>query len=384
VNFDLNEEQKGIQKAASDFANGEFDKEVVLELERNHQFPLAILKKACDLGFIGIHYPEEYGGQGYGILDNALIVETFCRRDSGIGVCLSIANFSSEIILRFGSEIQKKKYLIPLTKGEAISAGAFTEPDHGSDITSLRTTALKDANGYLINGVKTFISNGMIAHFVIVLCQTNPEASPSYRGLSTLIVEKGSKGFEATELGEKMGIRMTSTTEMSFDQVSVPEENLVGRLHRGFYQVLEFFDESRVMVAAQALGIAQGAFDRALDYAKKREQFGQKLVDFQVTQHKLADMATQIEAARCLVYKAGWNFDQGRIDPKWTSMAKMYAGRVAVEVSQEAVQILGGYGYMLEYEVERFYRDARITEIYEGTREIQKNTIAGAVIGKRG
>jgi alkylation response protein AidB-like acyl-CoA dehydrogenase len=187
-----------------------------------------------------------------------------------------------------------------------------------------------------------------------------------------------------TELGEKMGIRMTSTTEMSFDQVRVPEENLVGTLNRGFYQVLEFFDESRVMVAAQALGIAQGAFDRALDYAKKREQFGQKLVDFQVTQHKLADMATQIEAARSLVYKAGWNFDQERIDPKWTSKAKMYAGRVAVEVAREAVQILGGYGYMLEYEVERFYRDARITEIYEGTREIQKNTIASAVIGKRG
>jgi alkylation response protein AidB-like acyl-CoA dehydrogenase len=313
-----------------------------------------------------------------------LIVESFCRRDSGIGVCLSIANFSSEIILRFGNEAQKKKYLIPITRGEAISAGAFTEPDHGSDITSLRTTGVKDREGYLINGVKTFISNGTIAHFVIVLCQTNPEATPAYRGQSTIIVEKGSQGFEVTELGEKMGIRMTSTTEMSFDQVRIPEENLVGTLNRGFYQVLEFFDESRVMVAAQALGIAQGSFDRALDYAKKREQFGQKLVDFQVTQHKLADMATQIEAARCLVYKAGWNFDQGRIDPKWTSMAKMYAGRVAVEVSQEAVQILGGYGYMLEYEVERFYRDARITEIYEGTREIQKNTIAGAVIGKKG
>jgi len=265
-----------------------------------------------------------------------------------------------------------------------ICAGGFTEPDHGSDITSLRTTAVKDRNGYLLNGVKTFISNGTIANFVIVLCQTNPEASPPYRGQSTVVVDKGSQGFEVTELGEKMGIRMTSTTEMSFDQVRIPEENLVGALNRGFYQVLEFFDESRVMVAAQALGIAQGAFDRALDYAKKREQFGQKLVDFQVTQHKLADMATQIEAARSLVYKAGWNFDQGRIDPKWTSMAKMYAGRVAVEVAQEAIQILGGYGYMLEYEVERFYRDARITEIYEGTREIQKNTIASAVIGKRG
>jgi alkylation response protein AidB-like acyl-CoA dehydrogenase len=384
MNFDLNEEEKEIQKAADEFAKGEFDKEVALDLERNHQFPFAILKKACHLGFIGIHYPEAYGGQGYGILENALIVEAFCRRDSGIGVCLSIANFSSEIIMRFGNDAQKKKYLIPITKGEAISAGAFTEPDHGSDITQLRTTAIQDGNGYLINGVKTFISNGTIANFVIVLCQSDPQAKPTYRGQSTFIVEKGSKGFEVNELGEKMGIKMTSTTEMSFDQVRIPEENLIGMLHRGFYQVLEFFDESRVMVAAQALGIAQGAFDRALDYAKKREQFGQKLVEFQVTQHKLADMATQIEAARCLVYKAGWNFDQGRIDPKWTSMAKMYAGRVAVEVAQEAIQIHGGYGYMLEYEVERYYRDARITEIYEGTREIQKNTIASAMIGKRG
>jgi len=384
LNFDLSPEQKEIQRAADEFAKGEFDKDVALELDRNHQYPFDILKKACSLGFIGIHYPEEYGGQGYGILENALIVESFCRRDSGIGVCLSIANFSSEVILRFGNETQKRRYLIPITKGKAISAGAFTEPDHGSDITSLQTTAVKDEKGYVINGVKTFISNGRIADFVIILCQTNSEASPPYRGQSTFIVDKGSKGFEVTELGDKMGIRMTSTTEMSFDQVRIREENLVGSLNKGFYQVLEFFDESRVMVAAQGLGIAQGAFDRAIDYAKKRQQFGQRLVDFQVTQHKLADMATQIEAARWLVYKAGWNFDQGRIEPKWTSMAKMVAGRVAVEVAQEAIQILGGYGYMAEYEVERFYRDARITEIYEGTREIQKNAIASAVIGKRG
>ena len=384
MNFDLNEEQKEIQKAADGFAKGEFDKEVALELERNHQFPLAILKKACALGFIGIHYPEAYGGQGYGILENALIVESFCRRDSGIGICLAIANFGSEIILRSGTDAQKKKYLIPITKGDLISAGAFTEPDHGSDITGLQTTAVQDGNDYLINGVKTFISNGRTSNFVIVLCQSDPQAKPTYRGQSTFIVDKGIQGFEVNELGDKMGIKMTSTAEMSFDQVRVPEENLVGTLHKGFYQVLEFFDESRVMVAAQALGIAQGAFDRALDYAKKREQFGQKLVEFQVTQHKLADMATQIEAARCLTYKAGWNFDQGRIDPKWTSMAKMYAGRVAVEVAQEAIQIHGGYGYMAEYEVERYYRDARITEIYEGTREIQKNTIASAVIGKKG
>jgi alkylation response protein AidB-like acyl-CoA dehydrogenase len=193
-------------------------------------------------------------------------------------------------------------------------------------------------------------------------------------------VEKG--GFEAAELGAKMGIRMTSTAELSFSNTTVPEENLVGVENRGFYQTLNFFDESRIEIAAQALGIAQGAFDRALDYAKQRQQFGRKIVEFQVTQHKFADMATLIEAARVLMYKSAWNFDQGRIDPKLTSMAKWYAARVAVEVTEEAIQIFGGYGYMLENEVERFYRDARITEIYEGTREIQKNTIASALLGK--
>lgn len=191
-------------------------------------------------------------------------------------------------------------------------------------------------------------------------------------------------GFEVSDLGTKMGIRMSSTTEMSFDQVWVPEENLIGTLNRGFYQVLKFSEEGRITVAAQALGMAQGAFDRGLDYAKRREQFGKKLAEFQVIQHKLADIATKIEAARCLVYKAGWNFEQGRSDPKLTSMAKMYAARVAVEVAYEAIQIFGGYGYMLESEVERFYRDGRITEIYEGTGEIQKNTIANALIRKSG
>lgn len=384
MDFDLNEEQKGIQNAAFEFAKGEFDKEVALDLERNHQFPLTILKKACSLGFIGVHFPEEYGGQGYGILENVLVVEQFCRRDSGIGICLSIPTFSTAIILRFGNEDQKSRYLLPVARGDAIAAFALTEPDSGSDITKLRTTAVRSKHGYLINGVKTFISHGIQADFVIVMCQSDPEAKPTYRGQSAFIVEKGSKGFEVIDLGQKMGIRMTSTTEMSFDQVWIPEENLIGALNRGFYQVLEFSYDGRISVAAQALGMAQGAFDRALDYAKSREQFGKKLVEFQVTQHKLADMATQTEAARCLVYNAGWNFDRGRLDPKWPSIAKLFAGRAAVEVAYEAIQILGGYGYMLEYEVERFYRDARITEIYEGTREIQKNNIANALIGKRG
>jgi alkylation response protein AidB-like acyl-CoA dehydrogenase len=382
MDFELTQEQRDIQKAAREFAQGEFDKEKILEWEQTHTFPREIWKKASELGFIGIHFPEEYGGQGCGVTENTLIVEEFCRKDSGVGIALSIADFSSELILRFGTTEQKTKYLIPVAQGQFISAGAYTEPDHGSDITLLSTTARKERGAYVINGTKTFITNGTMADFFIVLCQTDSEAKPSYRGQCTFIVDKGTKGFEATEIMHKMGIRMTSTAELSFSDVAIPASHLLGEESKGFYQVLEFFAESRIEIAAQALGIAEGAFDRALDYAKKREQFKKKLVEFQITQHKLADMATKIEAARLLTYKAAWNFDKKHIDPKLTSMAKWFAARTAVEVADEAIQILGGYGYLTEYEVERFYRDAKITEIYEGTREIQKNTIASALIGK--
>jgi alkylation response protein AidB-like acyl-CoA dehydrogenase len=382
VHFELTEEQRDIQKAAREFIEGECDKEKILRWERDQTFPSEIWKKACDLGFVGIHFSEEYGGHGCGVTDNVLIVEEFCRRDSGVGIALSLADFSSEVVLRFGTDEQKKKYLIPVTKGQFISAGAYTEPDHGSDITSLSTVAVREGDFFIINGTKTFITNGCLADFFVVLCQTDTKASPPYRGQSTIIVEKGAKGLEATEIAPKMGIHMTSTAELSFTDVRVPTTQLLGKENRGFYQVLQFFQESRIEVAAQALGIAQGAFDRALDYAKKRTQFRKKLIEFQVTQHKLADMATKIEAARLLVYQAAWRCDQGRPDPRLTSMAKIFAGRAAVEVADEAIQIHGGYGYMTEYEVERFYRDAKITEIYEGTKEIQKNTIASALIGK--
>jgi alkylation response protein AidB-like acyl-CoA dehydrogenase len=382
MDFEFTDEQKDIQRAAKEFAQGEFDREMALELERNHAFPKSIWKKACELGFIGLHFPEAYGGQGLGILENTLVVEEFCRQDSGIGIALTLADFSSEVILRFGSEAQKENYLPPVTRGETISAGAYTEPDHGSDITRLSTTAIRKGKDFVLNGTKTFITNGTTADHFVVLCQTNPEADPPYRGMCTILVEKGTPGFQATELGDKMGIRMTSTAELSFSDVHVPVENLIGQENRGFYQVMEFFDESRIEIAAQALGIAQGAFDRALAYAKERRQFGKRIADFQITQHKLADMHTKIETARLLTYKAAWNFDRGRIDPGLTAMAKMYAGRVSVEVADEAIQIFGGYGYITEYEVERFYRDTKIMEIYEGTREIQKNTIASSLIGK--
>ncbi|OGP86555.1 MAG: acyl-CoA dehydrogenase [Deltaproteobacteria bacterium RBG_16_54_11] len=382
MDFELTEAQRDIQKAAREFAEGEFDRQLALELEREHKFPWEIWKKASELGFAGIHFPEEWGGGGYGILENVLVVEEFCRVDSGIGIALSLSDFSSEIILRSGTPEQKKKFLAPLTEGKAISSGAFTEPDHGSDITLMSTQALRKGDEFIINGTKTFITNGTIADFSIVLCQSDFDVTPSYRGQCTIIVEKDRDGFEAADIGDKMGIKMTSTAELSFRDVRVPVENLVGGENRGFYQVLEFFDESRIEIAAQAVGIAQGAYERALNYAKERTQFGRKIALFQAIQHKLAEMATKIETARLLLYKAAWNFDQGRIDPKLTSMCKFYAGRVAVEVADEAIQILGGYGYTTEYEVERFYRDARITEIYEGTREIQKNTIANAILGK--
>jgi alkylation response protein AidB-like acyl-CoA dehydrogenase len=382
MDFELTKSQKEIQKAAREFARGEFDKELALELDRKHEFPTQIWKKACDLGFVGVHFPEEYSGQDLGVLENIIIADEFCARDSGIGAAIILSGFASECLLRFGSDELKQKFLPAVAEGQMLSGGAFTEPGHGSDITSLDTTAERDGDEWVINGTKTFISNGGMAGFYSVMCQTDSECQPSYRGISLILVEAERKGITATDVGDKMGIHMLATAELNFKDVRVPASNLIGEEGKGFYQVLEFFDESRILVAAQALGTAQGAYDRALAYVKEREQFGRKIAQFQVTQHKLADMATKIELARLLTYKAAWNFDQGRIDPKLTSMAKMYAARTAVEVADEAIQLLGGYGYMTEYEVERFYRDAKITEIYEGTKEIQKNTIASAILGK--
>jgi len=380
MDFELSKEQKDIQKAARRFAKGEFDRELALELEEKHEFPTEIWKKAADEGFMGLHYPEEYGGSGYGVIENTLVVEEFCRRDSGIGAALMTADFASENVLRYGTHEQKERYLPPIAEGRAISAGAITEPEHGSDITSMATTAVRDADEWVINGVKTFITNAGIADYYVVVCQTDPEAG--HKGQSMILVDKDAEGLTTASVGQKMGLRMIPTGEVSLKDVRVPAENLLGQEGRGFYQILGFFDESRIETAAQAVGTAQGAFDRALEYVKGRVQFGKKIAQFQVTQHKLADMATKIELARLITYKAAWTADQGKPDTKLTAMAKYYAGHAAKEVTDEAVQLLGGYGYMTEFEVERFYRDVRITEIYEGSREIQKNIIASAVIGR--
>ena len=382
MDFELNKTQKDIQKAVRDFVKGEFDKDLALELSKNHEFPKKIWQKAGEIGLIGVHFPEEYSGQGLGSLEDILVIEELCRGDSSIGSAVALSSFASELIVHYGSDEMKEKFLPKVAEAQMLSAGAFTEPDHGSDITFMDTAAVKDGDEWVVNGGKTFITNGGLAGFYSVMCQTDPDAKPSYRGISLILVEADREGLSTMDVGDKMGITTMSTTEVILKDVRVPLSNLIGEEGKGFYHVLHFFDESRIQVAAQALGIAQGAYDRALDYVKKREQFGKKIAQFQATQHKLADMITKIELARLITYKAAWNFDQGRIDPKLTSMAKMYAARTAVEVADEAIQLLGGYGYMTEYEVERFYRDAKITEIYEGTKEIQKNTIASSVIGK--
>jgi alkylation response protein AidB-like acyl-CoA dehydrogenase len=382
MDFAFTGEQKDIQKAVKDFCRGEFSKELAMELDQTHEFPMKLFKKAAKLGFIGIGFPEEYSGQGLGVIEKCIVCEELCRGDSTIGSALALSTFAFECLDRYGSDPLRQKFLPPVAEGKTLSGGAFTEPNHGSDITRMDTTAVRDGDEWVINGTKMFITNAGLAGFFSVLVQTDPEANPPHRGMSLILVESDREGLSISDVGLKMGIRGMPTGELVFKDVRVPLTNLIGEENRGFYQTLYFFDESRVIIGAQALGTAECAYDRAIAYVKEREQFGQKIAQFQVTQHKLAEMATMIELAGLIVYKSAWNFDQGRIDPKLTSMAKMFAARTAVQVADEAIQLHGGYGYMTEYEVERIYRDAKITEIYEGTKEIQKNTIAGALLGK--
>lgn len=374
MNFELTEEQEEIRSAVREFAEKEFTPELAREYDRREEFPLELYRKAAELGFIGLHFEEEHGGQGYGLMETVLTVEELCRADSTLGTAIMIGGFGSDLIHMFGTEEQKAKYLPKVASGEWIASGAFTEPGRGSDITMVDTTAARDGDGYVINGTKTLISNAPIADFAVVLCQTEPGVE--HRGESLLVVDRGTEGFEATKIEGKLGIRASVLGEYSFDDVRVPSEALIGVENRGFYHSLEFLDVGRVGVAAQAVGMAQGALERALRYAKERVQFNRPISDFQAIQHKLADMATQTEAARLMTYKAAWYIDMGRIVPLWTCMAKNFATSAAGRTIHEALQIFGGYGYLAEYDIERYYRDVRVTDIYEGTTEIQKNMVA--------
>jgi alkylation response protein AidB-like acyl-CoA dehydrogenase len=378
MEFKLNEEQMAVKKAVRDFAEKEFTPELALEFDQKEEFPMSLYRKAAQLGFTSMRIPQEYDGQGYGVLEDCLVVEEMCRVDPGIGVAISLGNLMiPDVLLKHGNEEQKKKYIPPLAKGDKIAAAAFTEPEHGSDITCMDSTAVKAGSEWTINGTKEFITNATTADTFILLCQTDPKAQPTYRGQSVFIAEKGMCGLDATKLHGKMGIKPCVTGSLSMSDLKVPEANVIGEVGRGFYYTLELFDGTRITVAAQAVGMAQGAFEKALTYAKTRKQSGQLIINFQGISHKLAQMAIKIESARLLMHKAAWLYDKEKPSPVATSMAKAYASRIAMEVTDDAIQVFGGYGYLADYHVERFHRCAKITEIYEGTTEVQKNTIAG-------
>jgi acyl-CoA dehydrogenase len=382
MDFDLSDEQEQLKSEVRRFAENEV-RPVAGEYDEAEEYPWEVIDEAAEMGLLGAQIPFEYGGGGYDTLDLCLVIEELFAADPGIGLCLTSTAFGSEAIMEFGTEEQKEEYLPPIAEGEAIMGAAISEPDTGSDVSSVSTRAEKDGDEWVINGNKMWITNGSVGDFYVVLCKTDPEAEGRYNGFSQIIVEADRDGFDREKITGKLGIRASDTAELIFDDVRVPAENLVGTRGMGFLQQMQFFDETRTGVAAQAVGIAKGAAERALDYAGDREQFGRPIGDFQAIQHKLADMYTRTEAARQLTYKSAWSVDNKEEQlTTLASMAKEYASRVAVDVANEAVQIHGGSGYVNDFDVERFYRDAKITQIYEGTTEIQKNIIARELQGK--
>lgn len=382
MDFDLTDEQRQIRDEVARFAENEIEP-VATEHDRAEEFPHEVVEAAAEMGLTGANIPLEYGGAGYDTLTNAIIAEELFAADAGIGLSIQSAAFGADAIVGFGTDEQKERYLEPVATGEAVMGAAISEPDTGSDVSSVSTRAEKEGDEWVIDGTKMWITNGTVGDYFVVLCQTDPDAEGRYNGFSQIVIEADRDGFEAEKITGKLGIRASDTAELVFDGVRVPEENLVGTRGAGFLQLMQFFDETRTGVAAQGVGIARGAAERALAYAQEREQFGQPISEFQAIQHKLAEMFTEIEAARQLTYKSAWSVDHA--DDQLTqlaSMAKEKASRVAVDVADEAVQIHGGAGYVDDFDVERFYRDAKITQIYEGTTEIQKNIVARELLGK--
>lgn len=382
MEFNLSKSQKEIQKAAWEFARGEFDKEMIIELSKEQKLPEGIVQKTAELGFIGIHFPEEFDGGGMGLFEQVLVTETFCRKDSTLGAALMFSGYGAECILRNGSQELKTKSLPRITGGRITSTGAFLEPNQGYDLTKIKTTAKPDGDDWIINGDKAFVPCGNTAGIFIILCQTDAAAASPTAGMSLIFVEASCPGISFSKIRQNLGGRMIPFCDISFDNVRVPDAHFIGKPGQGYALAQNFFTENRIQIAGLALGTAQGSFDRALAYVRQREQFGKKLAQFQVTRHKLAEMGAAIEAARYLTYHAAWCFDQDKVDPHTAAMAKLTATRAAMNVADEAVQLLGGYGYMTEYEVEHFFRDAKFAEIFQGPPGIQKDVIADSILGK--
>jgi len=380
--FRLTPEQKDIRQAAREFAEKEFT-DAARELDDNERFDDSLWKKAAQNGFLGVFIPEAYGGPGLGHFEQCLIIEEFARVDGGIAQSMVASYFGTQMIKLFGTEAQKERYLPPICSGIWRSGMASTEPDAGSDVAAIATTAVKDGSEYVINGTKMFITNANIGNYLVVLCLTDPKNPKPHNRMSTIIVETDRPGYEASKLHGKLSIRCSDTGEVAFKDLRVPQENLIGQEGKGFYQLMEFFNRARLDGGgALAIGTAQGALEKAVSHVKKRRAFGGSLASLQIVQAKVAEMATLLEAGRSLLYRAALSVDAGEIDPALVAMAKWYTCEIAVKVADEAIQLHGGYGILKEYGVEHYWRDAKVFEIFEGTKEVEKVLIGKKILGR--
>jgi len=378
VIFKLSEEQELLRKTVRDFAESEVAPRAA-EMDEKEEYDMSLWSKMAEMGLTGIPYPDDYEGAGMDNLSYAIAVEELSRVCASSGVLISAhTSLCSWPIYAFGTEEQKKKFLAPLCSGEKIGAMGLTEPSAGSDAGSLKTTAVKEGNEYVLNGTKIFITNGFMAEINVIFACT--DKSKGTKGISAFIVEKGTPGFTFGKKEHKLGIRASSTYELVFENCRIPAENLLGDVGQGFKIVMMTLDGGRIGIASQALGIAQGAYEQAVNYSKIREQFGKPISANQGLQWMLADMATQIEAARLLIYQAAYLKDTKQPYSKQAAMAKLFASETAMAVTTKAVQVFGGYGYTREYPVERMMRDAKITEIYEGTSEVMRIVIAANIL----
>jgi alkylation response protein AidB-like acyl-CoA dehydrogenase len=374
LDFDLTQEQQEIQRLAREFAESEIAP-YCLEWDEAQHFPVDLMKKLGQLGFLGILFPQEYGGAGMGYIEYVTVIEEISRIDGAIGLSLAAHNsLCSNHIFTFGTEAQKREFLGPLASGEKLGAWGLTEAEAGSDASGTQTMAIKDGDCYVLNGSKTFTTHGTYGDVFVLMAVT--DRSKSNKGISAFILEKGTPGLRPGKKENKLGCRASDTSEVILEDCRVPATNLLGQEGQGFINCLEILDGGRISIAALAVGMAQGAFEASVNYARQRKQFGQPISEFQAIQWKLADMATEIDAARLLTYRAAYLKNQKRRATKEASMAKLFASEIGVRAATEAIQIHGGYGYIKDYPVEKFYRDSKICTLGEGTSEIQRLVIA--------
>jgi len=379
MEFDFNEEQRLIQQAARDFAEKEI-RPHIMKYDESQEFPMEIFKKMGEMGFLGVFIPEEYGGAGMGYVEYVTIIDEIARVDPSIGLGVAAHNsLCTGHIYYHASEEQKNQYLPDLASGKKLGAWGLTEPGSGSDAGGMRTTAVREGDEWVLNGSKNFITHGTVGETYVLLAVTNPKER-KHGGVSAFIVEKGTPGFSSGKKENKLGMRASDTSSLVLENVRIPAGNLIGKEGEGFRQAMQVLDGGRISIAALSLGNAQGAYEAALAYSKQRKQFGKPISAFQAIQFKLADMATEIEAARLMTYKAAVMKDAGEKVTRMSAMAKCYASEVATRVTSEAIQILGGYGFTKDYPVEKFYRDVKLNTIGEGTSEIQRLVIARSLL----